>query len=282
MQVKKTQKFIVSFEHFYRQLYMGRYFKQYGAKRTGTNYLRALLEQNFADIVILMHTLGGKHGPPVDLQHYLAEFNDDPLGFTEAATAAIPAENSLPFNEGQGAFMKLHAKPLTEAVQKRQVHFLISIKDPYAWINSMFRQNYYRTFSGDNEMMDLLTRLIRKECHEYNTLYKSYWEFYQQFPQQTTIIPYEALIKDPDMLLLSLQDYLQLVPLSPDFSKILSISYPTDWDHFESSKQLGKGNFEKDYYLQQKYFGDMSTEMITIVEKEIDWNLAMLYGYRKR
>jgi len=38
-----------------------RYFKQYGCKRTGTNYLKALLERNFSDVMVLMHTLGGKH-----------------------------------------------------------------------------------------------------------------------------------------------------------------------------------------------------------------------------
>jgi hypothetical protein len=38
------------------------YFKQYGAQRTGSNYIRRLLELNFSNIVIFSNTLGWKHG----------------------------------------------------------------------------------------------------------------------------------------------------------------------------------------------------------------------------
>lgn len=38
------------------------YFKQYGAQRTGSNYIRRLLELNFSNVIIFSNTLGWKHG----------------------------------------------------------------------------------------------------------------------------------------------------------------------------------------------------------------------------
>jgi hypothetical protein len=37
------------------------YFKQYGLQRTGTNYLRFLIEDNFLDTHVFMSILGWKH-----------------------------------------------------------------------------------------------------------------------------------------------------------------------------------------------------------------------------
>ena len=38
------------------------YFKQYGELRTGTNYLKRLIELNFKDSIIFGSILGWKHG----------------------------------------------------------------------------------------------------------------------------------------------------------------------------------------------------------------------------
>ncbi len=258
-----------------------RYFKQYGAKRTGTNYLRSLLEKNFDDITVLMHTLGGKHGTPVDLFHYLSKFSNDYIGFTEAASAAVPAENSLPFNDAQRTFMKLHASALAEAVKKQQLHFLISVKNPYAWINSMFKFHHLKIHTKKNRWMAAYSKFIIQLCTEYNVLYKSYWEHFQQFPQQTSIIEYDELLANPHNLLQQLQQQLQLVPSSPKYTTTLPVSLPTDWDNFESIKQSGKNEFNKEFYFQHKYFDELNTEVITIMNNEIDWNIAKLYGYTK-
>jgi hypothetical protein len=37
-------------------------FKQYGEQRTGTNYLKRLIELNFTDVLVFGSVLGWKHG----------------------------------------------------------------------------------------------------------------------------------------------------------------------------------------------------------------------------
>ena len=38
------------------------YFKQYGSQRTGTNYLKRLMEINFENVIVFGSVLGWKHG----------------------------------------------------------------------------------------------------------------------------------------------------------------------------------------------------------------------------
>lgn len=45
---------------------MSQFIKQYGARRTGTNLLRAMLQINCPNCNVLMHILGDKHQKPID------------------------------------------------------------------------------------------------------------------------------------------------------------------------------------------------------------------------
>jgi hypothetical protein len=73
------------------------FIKQYGIERTGTNVLRALLEGYVGDVVVLMHVLGDKHSPPVDLRAVLGAVEGRPdagTAFVTAATQAAPASTT--------------------------------------------------------------------------------------------------------------------------------------------------------------------------------------------
>lgn len=258
-----------------------RYFKQYGAQRTGTNYLRALLEKNFADITVLMHTLGGKHGCPVDLQEYLSRFKGDPPGFVEAATAAIPAENSLPFRAEQRMYMQAHAAAIYEAVETKKLHYLISIKEPYAWVGSRLKYGLQNIRPSNPEYNVPPAELTRRRCREYNLLYRSYLGFSQRFPKQSTIVPYDSLLSDPTGFLSDIGKRLELNPVSEIFSGIENAAFPTIWDQDKSLRSVSGKPFDPDYYLKRKYLGCMDPEVIAALESEIDWELMKHFGYAK-
>lgn len=265
-----------------------RYFKQYGCKRTGTNYLRALLERNFSDVIVLMHTLGGKHEHPVDLETFLSYAND-PIGFVVAATKAHPAETTLPFSTEQMEFMKTHAVGLSKAVSDKQIHYLVSIKNPYAWINSnkdpdSWINVNYREILNANKAYTISSRtdlLIKLKSREFNALYSSYLDLSKQFPAQTTIVRYEDILADKGNVLRDLSKQLNLVSNLPFYFDIPGKATPTVWDQTTTidSNDIG---FSKDYYLKEKYFDDLSYDIIDILEDEIDWNLMKNYGYYKR
>lgn len=71
------------------------FLKQYGAKRTGTNYLRSLIRFNYpgAEVVPLMHILGDKHSPPPPFDELWcrAQRDADPaFSFVMGATRYAP------------------------------------------------------------------------------------------------------------------------------------------------------------------------------------------------
>lgn len=265
-----------------------RYFKQYGCKRTGTNYLRALLQQNFDDVIVLMHTLGGKHEYPVDLQKYLGEYKSDPEGFVVAATSAHPAETSLPFSTEQIAFMKTHATGLSKAVSDGHIHYLVSIKNPYAWINSnknpeSWVNNNYRDILNAQGAYSPGARtnlLIRLKSREFNSLYSSYFDLSKRFPEQTTIVRYEDILADTSGFLNDLSQRLKLKCSLPSYADIKGNAVPTVWDQ-EFTIDKKNDEFTRDYYLKENYLNDLSPDIITILEAEIDWGLMKNYGYYK-
>lgn len=263
------------------------YFKQYGAKRTGTNFLRALLEVNFEDAGVLMHVLGNKHAPPVDLESLLPMGEPDPLRFVQAASeAALPepafGESASPsLGGGQIAFMQERAGAIHAAAKDKSLHFLISIKSPYAWIQSMLGQSWLRKQAADPKRMEELLDLVAAECAAFNALYGSYWQLLKTVPRQTTLVRYHELLASPAGFLEGLRDKLGLKPASNAFADILTTAFPTDWDDSDSSQTLGKRVFNRDYYLQKRFMADLLPEMIAVLEREIDWELMQNLGYEK-
>src|SRR5687767_1130513 len=107
---------------------MTKFLKQYGEKRTGTNYLRALLLANCPGTVPLMHILGDKHSPPVPLDHYWQKTQEAPdraFEFVKAATFAAPAESTRPNDAAQLEHMRSLATQIDESVSTGQLGFLI-------------------------------------------------------------------------------------------------------------------------------------------------------------
>ena len=116
--------------------------KQFGEKRTGTNFVRALLLANYPDVVPLMHVLGDKHLAPLDLCRYLenAEAAPDPAWeFIRAATLAAPAEYTRADDPEQIRYLRGIAEAVTHAVRSGELGFILSTKHPYAWAASLAR-----------------------------------------------------------------------------------------------------------------------------------------------
>jgi hypothetical protein len=55
---------------------------------------------------------------------------------------------------------------------------------------------------------------------------------------------------------------------------------PTVWDQ-EFTVDKNNDEFTRDYYLKENYLNDLSSDIITILEAEIDWDLMKNYGYYK-
>ena len=106
------------------------FLKQYGEKRTGTNYLRALLNANYANAKILMHVLGDKHSPPVNLRAIRAATLtalNPAEAFVWAATLAAPSETTVSDCLRQQEYVLNLSESLAAAQDKNKIFFITSI-----------------------------------------------------------------------------------------------------------------------------------------------------------
>src|ERR1700693_1192116 len=117
--------------------------KQYGERRTGTNYLKSLMEATFPEVLVLMHVLGDKHSAPVELPREWAVSNGNAYEQVRILTAKSAVAGSRKRNASQLAYMQSIAPEVVDAVKNGRLRYLISIKDPYAWGASVAAFDHY-------------------------------------------------------------------------------------------------------------------------------------------
>ena len=105
------------------------FFQQYGARRTGTNYLQALVEYNFND-VLLLSTFHWKHGHRKShnemIKRVYPQYPDTDV-VSLHCYKGICGKNDDMFEY------------LSNAVIDDKIKTIVSVKDPYAWIESVWR-----------------------------------------------------------------------------------------------------------------------------------------------
>src|SRR5215475_554263 len=187
-------------------------FKQYGPERSGTNLLRTLLVDNFRDVTVLMHVLGDKHSPPVDLDRLYAECErtgEPAWEFVSRATWAAPALTTHPESESQRAYMHAVAASVLDAYRAGRLGFLVSVKDPYVWAYSItsFNRWYRRRYRVLLPWLfapwikpGLETRL-RAACRKLNRSLARWLDLRGRYPERTTVVRVEDLARDPRAVL---------------------------------------------------------------------------------
>jgi hypothetical protein len=246
---------------------MRTFLKQYGARRTGTNYLRSLIRMHYRDVVPLMHILGDKHSPPAPFETLWrdAQSEADPaLAFATNASTYAPAESTHLDRAEQRHELERLAAPIGRAYASGALAFVISVKDPYAWISSIARYRMWipwhdRTSVLGPELVDRITAA----CAEFNMVYASWLAL-----PRAHVVRYEELLADPDATLLRLESSLGLERHAP-FRNVTSESFALDWDH--SRERRSASPFDRAYYVEKKYLRRLSPAVRDAVTKTIDW-----------
>lgn len=147
--------------------------KQHGQYRSGTNYLKALLERNF-DALVLSNGLGHKHHPPADWRRW-CEINEP-------------------------------GPAIVEAVHENRVLSTISIKDPLGLLHSWIK---YKGLAW-HVKRSRLNQEVDDWIDVTNGLYAAWREFAIAREWRAVVIRYEDLIAGPRKLLASLAGEWQL------------------------------------------------------------------------
>lgn len=247
------------------------FLKQYGERRTGTNFLRVILLLNYRRVTPLMHVLGDKHSAPVDWEEVLRRTSGQPdadAAFVREATLAMPAENTLPGHPERAAYMQRLAEPLARAVRQGRVGFLVSIKHPLVWAGSYAKyQKWCHEVEGK----------LRAACRDFNQRHRAWWRLVDEHPERTFVVPHERLCAEPLRVLAELERKFGL--RRRRWKRVFPRNEvnPTVWDH--DPPHYGAYPFSRRFYSEQRYKDLLVPEIRRVVEETIDWGLMRRFGY---
>jgi hypothetical protein len=210
--------------------------KQYGEMRTGTNLVRALRSRNDR---ILMHILGDKHSPPVDLPSLWQESQSAEAPaqwFVSEATFRAPAATTTRNDARQLELVHTIADEVAGAYAAGALRYLVSIKDPYAWAASIARMHPIRR--------------IEHACHDFNTRYA-------------------AWLALPSVEVIRYEDLVNAMPGGA--------VRPAHWDY--SPVELDRRPFDPTFYSERKYLAQLSARIRDVVGSMIDWGMLAPFGY---
>lgn len=255
--------------------------KQYGEIRTGTNYLRALIQLNFPDIFVLSYILGSKHLPPVKFDEIWAEAQqsgaDPAFRFVSTATYSQRGGASHPKDPTQHEELTRHAPQIANAYTNGSLGFLVTIKNPYAWVVSAARFNGW--IKGNEPLQDWSDELMRAACTGYNRNYRAWHAFVRSQQKVAKFIRYEDLIADPERELTAIAT--QFGWRKPDsFATIPTVIEPTQWDHLPVVES--EERFNPEFYANDEFLQLLPAKQLQMINELIDWDLLREHGYARR
>lgn len=230
------------------------YFKQYGEMRTGTNYLKRILEINYKDITVLGSILGWKHG-----LYDLNNSRDSTKSHIEWLNKKT--KNNVIYSVDNLPLLNHKYDELKQACDK--LKYIICIKKPIPFVLS------FKKFRLPNKQLPV--NVILDLCNRYNTKYTDWLKLYEQ--HDAMFISHESMLLDYKHVLFNIETQYKLTRLN---DKLVDETRPV-----KASTDIGliidkSSKFDKDYYLHEEYLNDISDEHVEIINNNINHDLVDL------
>lgn len=253
--------------------------KQYGEIRTGTNYLRALIQRNYPAVHVLSYILGNKHAPPVpfdSIREQVAGTDDPAFNFVSAATYVQRGGASHPRDLTQREELARRAPHIARAYANGALGFLVTIKDPYAWVVSAARFNGW--IRGDEPLQEWSMEFMREACLGYNRNYRAWISFVRAHESHARLIRYEDLLADPEQAMSDIARQFGW-RRSGSFETIAAVVEPTQWDHLPVVE--APDTFQPSYYANGEYLHRLPEPHLRVIGDLMDWDLLREFGYER-
>ncbi|HEY6140095.1 MAG TPA: tetratricopeptide repeat protein [Thermoanaerobaculia bacterium] len=249
--------------------------KQYGERRTGTNFVRALLCANY-HVEVLMHIFGDKHSAPAPFDEYWREAQSDPMparAFAWRATFSVPAATTNALDPLQVEDVTEMADGIANAFASRQMRFVVSIRDPYAWAVSLgwFLGWSARGTPIPDEQLDEL----RSACLRFNERYAAWFTLAKTWPEHCFFVRYEDVYAHPEVVCERMSTAFALARRSRRWRNEEGIVLPANWDHARPSLERRFESINDRERASQSYLTLAARSVITTA---IDWvQIAQFY-----
>ena len=142
--------------------------------------------------------------------------------------------------------------------------FLVSIRDPYAWILS-----YHRWLvRWCNRQSEVVIADTRKHCISWNKRYSDWMQI-----EPKVVVRHEDILVDTSAVIGQIAERFEL-RIQGQVQQIDTVVMPHE--------VVTKKQFNREYYLKRQYLADMSEEMRKTVANTIDWDLIGEYYSKER
>lgn len=167
-----------------------KFIKLYGLPRSGTNYIKFLLQINFQNTTVLMNILGWKHGFVHDKIYW-----DTRDWYGEAKNLdCLLGKKVIYLFKGRKILKDVSRKKINlikKQYKNQSLYYFFIIKNVYSWIVSY--ANYTNKKVGSLKEREIL-QLIKI----WNLKNNNYLDFVIRNPQNALIIKYEDLLRKSD------------------------------------------------------------------------------------
>jgi len=229
--------------------------KQYGLERTGTNYIKGLLDINIKDCRVLGNLFGLKHEPfnPKDIETKLDKNyhpkKDDELDF--------------------GKYVDISDRELEivkDLIRNGEVKYLVMIKDPYSWVSS-YNDCHWLAPKHGFEYGPISLPKVKSYMGRWNSVYNNW---VNTLPSDKTLfISYEDLIIDPQKVIEGICSEFNLT-MSGEFKNIKNNMGMTADIHGSRNTENWDFSVKKQYYLTKEYMDRLTDEMKDYIKNNTD------------
>jgi len=226
------------------------FFKVYGLPRTGTNFTRVMISDNFE--ITHIRFFGYKHAAPFYQIDWTGKDWDRPFG-EERPHRVAKAEEIR--------------EEVEEAVRNDRFFFVMTVKNPYAWY-----------VSNLNSLVDSRLRIMSNWMNWYNERNWEYIHYLESKPSVSYIIRYEDYYNNIESAVSQIGDKFGLVRMSSVFKIIDEVVGPKMLLTPPPDKNgIYYHNWE--WYQNRSYLKLLDKRCISHISNNVDKDIMKFFKY---
>lgn len=222
--------------------------KIYGVPRSGTTYLKELIQLNF-DVLVLEDHLGFQHGQVIK----------------QIDWEGLDWPNPDYWSEQRIKFLMRTVEQYKDDIQERfdwgKLYFVFIIKNPYAWYHSI-RLTSKAPFEP----------LCLKNIYHWNERNRHYLEYYEEHPKNTFIVRYEDFYQIGYTGILTGLENLFSLTKTGAYKNIAHVVS-------QKTAESDKGEFDMKKYQDKFYLDKLGLEVIQGITDHVDEELMNVFNY---
>ena len=163
-------------------------------------------------------------------------------------------------------------------ILKNAICFVSITKNPYSWLISLYRRPYCQYYSEKPKFETFLctpwktvgrdncNKMLKNPIELWNIKNSSYLQLADLNGLNITT---ESILKNPNLVINKISNHFSIDRLTDKFV-----------NHKKSTKDKNKNfTYYRDFYLNEKWRDNLSTEAISIINETVDKNLMNHFGY---